>query len=449
MRRGTCAWLMSGMLSWAAVATAEEPAPGGAVSASPPGATVSAPLPPLAEFVAAARSKAPATLEAEAVLEQRKAEKEQAILSVLPVFTASASYTRNQYESAVDIPTGGGAVETVVVAPHDQLDAALRLDVFLLDARAFYRIGAADARIDSAALTSSATQREVERAVTLAYYQRVAAEAVERSAERAVTVADENKKVVQARREAEVASDLDLERASAAVDRAKQTLAEARLQRSLATRKLKSLSGKDATGTAPPLAADLGPGVPLSTLEGKEANQPLVKSAKEDVRAAEIQQTSSWLVLVPRVSAFAQERFSNATGFGGEVATWSVGVVAEWRLDPAAIGAARTDAAVTRLAEARYAKLTQDAKDAIEDAWLEVAARREAALAARSEEVAAKKAASVAKSLYEVNKASQLDVILADRDVLSAEVARVQADANLELARANLRLVSEPAEGGP
>lgn len=445
--------LMFASIMIASVAQAQEPPAAPAPPAPPAPAELPAPgtaaLPSLASFVAAARSKAPATLEAEAVLEQRKAEKEQALISLLPIFTASGAYTRNQYESTVEIPTGATTSETVVVAPHDQLDAALRLDVALLDARSFYRIGAAAARIDSAELTASATQLEVERAVTLAYYQRVAAEAVERSAERAVQVAEENKKVVQARRDVEVASDLDLERANAAIDRAKQTLVEARLSRSLASRKLKSLSGLDASGQAPALSADLGVQTPLGALEGKELSQPLVRSAKADIEAARIAETASWLVLVPRVTAFAQERFSNATGFSGELATWSVGLLAEWRLDPGAIGAARTDAAVTRVAEARLVKLTQEARDAIEDAWLEVEARRGAAVAARSEEVAAKKAAGVARSLYEVNKASQLDVIVADRDVLQAEVARVQADANLELARANLRLLSQSADPTP
>lgn len=72
----------------------------------------------------------------------------------------------------------------------------------------------------------------------------------------------------------------------------------------------------------------------------------------------------------------------------------------------------------------------EDAGDAIEDAWLEATARQEAA---------------VALVQYEANEASQLDVIVAERDALKAEVARVQADANLELARALLRLASAPA----
>ncbi|NUP12601.1 MAG: TolC family protein [Polyangiaceae bacterium] len=418
---------------------------------APPARPVVAPssgkaLPPLADFVAAGRAKAPASEEADAVLELREVEKEQTILSVLPTFTATASYTRNQHEAVVEIPTSATTSERVVVSPHDQLDAVLRLDITLLDMRAFYRIGAADARLEAAALTASSTKRDVERAVTVAYWQRVGAEAVERSAINAVSVAEENRKVVVARVEANVGSDLDVERATASVDRAKQLLAEAVLARSIAARKLKSLTGLDASGTAPPLTADVAAAPPLSTYDGKEAGVPLVRASALEIRAAEIAETASWMTLVPRIFGTVQERFSNATGFSGEVAVWSVGVTAEWRVDPALIGAARVEGASRRVTEARHVRITQDAKDAIEDAWLEVQMRREAAVAARSEQAAADKAASVARTQYLANKASQIDVIVADRDAVQAEVRRIEADANLELARANLRLATTPAE---
>lgn len=102
----------------------------------------------------------------------------------------------------------------------------------------------------------------------------------------------------------------------------------------------------------------------------------------------------------------------------------------------------RSQAAAQRLAQVRRESRLHEAEDAIEDAWLEVESRREAAKAARSEQAAAKKAADVARSLYLANKATQVDVIVAERDLLQAEVNRIQADASLELARANLRLAS-------
>jgi outer membrane protein TolC len=404
-------------------------------------------LPPLDAFVRGGRSKALSMAEARAIVEQREVEHEQAILTLLPSFTATASYTRNQYESTVDIPTGPTTTDRIVVTPQDQLDATFRVDVTFLDARGIRRAGAADVRVDAARLQLGGADLDTERAVTRAYWERVAAEAVERAALGAMATAEANVKMVAARHDVDLASDLDLERAKAAVDRSKQTLAEARLSRGLATRKLKSLTGIDASASAPEIAADVSSPAPLGTYAGRESGSALVRASAEEVRAAEIVAESSWLVLVPRLTGSFSERFTNASGFG-ESPLWALSLIAEWRVDPALIGAARTEAAVARVAAARHARTVQDAGDAIQDAWLEVEARKEAALAARSEAAAAKRGAAVARAQYEANKASQLDVIVAERDALQAEVARVQADANLELSRAFLRLAAAPAPAG-
>lgn len=405
-------------------------------------------LPPRSAFVAASRTAAPASREAQATLEQRKAERDEAVIRLLPSLSASASYTRNQFEAAAELPAGGGT-QRIVITPRDQLDATLRVDVRVFDLPAYFRIRSTEASVDAAGSTALATDRDVERAVTQAFWERVGADAVVRAAERALSVAEENERVVRARRDAEIASDLDWERARAAIDRARQTLAEAKLSKGLATRKLESLTGLDASGKAPELEADLGRTSPVASYLRLAPYVPSVRAKEADVFASEVEEEAEWLRLVPTVSAFAQERFSNATGFAGEVATWSMGVTATWSLDPAAVASARTRAASRQVAEARAARTLSEAEDSIQDAWLEVQARREAAKAARSEERAAKRGASVAKEQYAASKVSQLDVIVADRDAFQAEVARIEADANLALARGLLDIASLPERSEP
>lgn len=398
-------------------------------------------MPSLAAFLRAAKSKARSGVEARAVVEEREREREQSILAFVPSLRASAGYRRNQYESAIDLPEGTGT-RHVVITPRDQLDASVHVDVTLIDPTTIANYAQADARYESAKASEDATSIDVERAVHQAYWQCVAADAVRGAAERALDVAKENEKVVTVRREADLASDLDVARASAAVDRAVQTLAEARLNRALAARKLRSLTGLDASGDAPPFPTDLDPVAGLETYRSRASGVATVRVATADSRAAAISVTQAWTPLVPRIVGFFEERLTNATGFSGEVASYAFGLTAEWRLDPQQIGAVRTQTAAQRLADVRRESRLRDAEDAIEDAWLEVDSRREAARAARSEEAAAKKAAEVARSLYLANKATQVDVIVADRDLLQAEVNRIQADANLELARTTLRLAS-------
>ncbi len=398
-------------------------------------------MPALSTFLAAAKNHARSSVEARAVVEERQREREQSILAFVPSLRASAAYRRNQYESAIDLPEGTGT-RHVVITPQDQLDASVRVDVPLIDPTTIAGYAQADARYESARASAEATSVDVERAVHQAYWQCVAADAVKGAAARALEVARENEKVVTVRRDADLASDLDVARASAAVDRASQTLAEARLNRALAARKLRSLTGVDATGDAPPLATSLDPSSGLEGYRSRASGVATVRVATADARAAAVSVTQAWTPIVPRLVGFFEERLTNATGFSGEVASYAFGITAEWRLDPQQIGAVRSQAAAQRLAQVRRESRLHEAEDAIEDAWLEVESRREAAKAARSEQAAAKKAADVARSLYLANKATQVDVIVAERDLLQAEVNRIQADASLELARANLRLAS-------
>jgi outer membrane protein TolC len=161
--------------------------------------------------------------------------------------------------------------------------------------------------------------------------------------------------------------------------------------------------------------------------------------ARQQTLAAERNADATWLELVPTLSAFGQERFTNATGFG-ESPSWTLGLSATFRLDPAQIGRARVDDSAYAVALAEEAKSAQAAHDQAEDAALTVDARESAARAARAESTAAKKALQVARARYSAQNAKQLDVELAERDDLQAEVNRIQADANLELARALYRI---------
>ena len=70
-------------------------------------------------------------------LEQRQraeAEFRAAWTSLLPSLSASATWTHNQFEAVANFPNPAtGAVTKLVISPLDQLDAALRLDVPLID----------------------------------------------------------------------------------------------------------------------------------------------------------------------------------------------------------------------------------------------------------------------------------------------------------------------------
>jgi len=92
------------------------------------------------------------------------------------------------------------------------------------------------------------------------------------------------------------------------------------------------------------------------------------------------------------------------------------------------------------VAKARELRARLAASDAINADWNSVKAAIARSQSARAELAASKHAADLALDRYKAGAATQLDLLQAQRDAFSAEVARIQADADLANSRAQLRL---------
>lgn len=166
-----------------------------------------------------------------------------------------------------------------------------------------------------------------------------------------------------------------------------------------------------------------------------------MRASETRIELARAQQRAARSAFVPTISGLAQERITNVYGFSYP-RQWLVQVVARVRLDfskSAQIDIADANAALASLEEER-ARI--NARDGIENAYDQVVANLARTQAARAQVVAATQAADVANQRYGVGSASQLEVVQANRDKFAAEVQRVQAEAELEFARALLRIVA-------
>ena len=395
---------------------------------------------PLTQFVDAAHHYNADNREAAATMNQRAAETQQSRYHLLPVLSARAGYTRNQYEVVATFPQGTGQpAHTATITPQDQFEASLTLDVPLIDVGAWSRIGAAQANEDAAHARVASTSFEIDRQVSRAYFQIVAARAVLASAQRSVDVSERNHAQLTERRAAGLASELDVERARAEIERGRQTVAEAELSASIATRTLETLSGIVPSGVVPALPDDLHEEAPLSRWESSVSRVPGVRAAELDVRAADATTTAIWYGLLPTVAASATERFTNAVGFGYSP-TWAAGVALTWRGDVSAIAVARGQSAAAEAARARLDRSLRAARDAVHNDWQQVHSSLVRSNAARSQLAASTHAAQIAHDRYAQGLATQLDVLQADRDAFAADVARIQADADLAYARVLLRI---------
>jgi outer membrane protein TolC len=115
---------------------------------------------------------------------------------------------------------------------------------------------------------------------------------------------------------------------------------------------------------------------------------------------------------------------------------------ATWNFDLASLANIRGADAAADAARAREERARLAARDEIHRQWNTVFANIERSRAARLGRDASVHAAQAAADSYQAGTLAQLDLLQATRDAFAAEVARIQANADLLNARAQLRLAT-------
>jgi outer membrane protein TolC len=401
-------------------------------------------LQPLSDFLDAGRSNNHDNREAAEIANVRSAEVLQAYGRLMPLFSARGAYTRNQHEVAITLPPAapGEPPRSAVITPADQWDASFTVEIPLIDPVNWLRVSAAHAASESADTRALAVGLEAERQIALRYYQVLAAEGLVAAAERSLEAAEAGLKIAGLRTGAGAGIALDVERAHAEIERGRQNLADAELLRAVSRRALSTLTGLTPTPGADPLPDDdLRAEAPLAPWMRTNVDRlPAVRSAIAERKAADAIANAGAVGYIPVVSATATERISNAGGFTGENTSWSAGFVATWRGDLAGIGTIRALDAQSAAAVVREERARAQARDRIHDSWHQVRAQVAKSRAARAQAKAAEHASTLARDRYAGGEGTQLELLQAQRDAFAAEVQRIQADADLALARASLRL---------
>ena len=400
-------------------------------------------LQPVEIFLAGARQQNPDELEARANLSQQEAQATSTLGRVLPGIGARGSYTRNQYSSEIDIAPPGQPPQPVTLVPRDQWDGSATLRVPLVDLAGFRRVGAARSTAESAAYQLGATRLLVEGQVVQDYYQVVANLALVAASRTALDVSREGLRLAQARYQIGTAAALEVDRAVADVEQQFQQLAAAELQVALASRSLESTSGvKPDVLSAPPLADDLHPEPELAAFAAGLSRLPAVAAASASTRAAEKLADAQRLALAPAIAGTFTERGTNAPGFTANDWSYQAAITLTWNLDLTSFADIRVQDAAADGARARELRATLTAGDAIHREWNTVVAGIARSRSARAGREAAAHASLQARERYRAGTITQLDLLQAQRDAFNAEVSRIQADADLVNARAQLRLSS-------
>lgn len=398
-------------------------------------------LQPLGEFLSAARHKSFDAREQDATVQQRDWEKEAALGRLLPSFSARGVFTHNQ--AAVELPAGAfpGQTESIAITPQNQLDAFFQLDVPLVDLANKYRYEQSKHVVEASRAQRDLVGLELDRAVTRAYYTFVGGSALVEAAERSVGIAEEHLAYVTNRFDAGVATELDRERARANLERSKQDRTDAELVRTTAARALETLTQIQPTPVGSYPVDELNAEAPLAEWLGSRGTPQDRMQAHLD-EAAQAGRKAAKFSMFPTLSANAQERLTNATGFAGRADSYMLQAVLSWRLDYGTYANAEAQAIATDIQKIRAERARRNLEDGIFDAHQRVHAGIAKSASARAQSEAARKAELLALERHRAGVSTQLEVTQAQRDAFLAEASRIQADADLALARAVLRITA-------
>jgi outer membrane protein len=167
-----------------------------------------------------------------------------------------------------------------------------------------------------------------------------------------------------------------------------------------------------------------------------------VAAAAAQRESADAQARAARLALVPTLSANATETLTNFGGLTDQTKYYTVTANLRWSFGLDTIGSIRAHSAAADAARIGEEAARATARDDIHEQWQKVDTGIVKSRSARAQAASATLAAEVARERYAAGTSTQLELVQAERDLLDADAARVQADANLAYSRVALRLAA-------
>jgi outer membrane protein TolC len=398
--------------------------------------------PPLVEALRAGQRHSHPLAIAKAQAEQARGEVQSTLSTLLPTFNAQGNYLRNQYQTAVDIPLDPNAPPTtVVLQPYNQLTASLSLAVPLFNLGALERNAQARHARDAAVSAVASSERDTQLSIARAYYTVVGTQGLLEAARKAVETADRNERTSSLKLNQGTINALALDKAKGDTAAARGTLAQAMRDLAVARRNLSTLTAMPEQADLPP---PTDPGLPERDEEALVAQalekRPEVQAARDQLAQARAGRVAAWGTLAPTVSGTATENLSNAAGFVGQSAYWTLGVGAGWSLDPLlTAGELRKSDGEIAAAEERLAQTLEGVRDEVHTAWVDLLARRARTEQARAQVAFTSAALKRVELRLEEGVANQLEVSQAQTDAYDAESSLAQAEAEYAYSALALR----------
>jgi outer membrane protein TolC len=435
----------------------------------------------LDEALALARTGSKDLKAARARVEQSRAGIETARVALLPQVAAQGKYTHNYKEVTLDLAaenqalfgladvikaTSGNAVQngainafkqavaentpsSIVIQKAEQLDFSLSATVPLIVPSAYPALTAAKRTLKASEATFDATEAGLLFSTGQAFFAAAGADELVGARRHAIEVAQLTLTNAETRFQAGVVNRVEVTRAQLALVRAQQAAREALDVEAMAYRSLATILqlrepfhvvpgqlDRSAADAADPLAAP-----PDQLVEHALAKRPELIAAERSLQASNAQVSSARWRWAPSLSAFGSLRAFNYAGFSGDNYSWALGAQLDWTLyDGGARDASRHLAEAQREENAhKLSQLRDTVSDEIYNDRRALETRR-AALGTAQESVAlSRDTLELVRVQHEAGTATQLDLLTAQDNLVTAEVAVAQARFDLALADLQLR----------
>jgi outer membrane protein TolC len=414
---------------------------------------------------------------ARARLRQAETLSRQAWAGYLPQVSAGGTYTRNELEASISLPTGywvrdsgtpqgppsapGDGQTTYVLEPsgfltaviqkQDQLGAQVQATQAIFVPELWAVIRNASRAAEAAGLNAESFRRTIVFLSAQVYYGVASLRQLVEVSERLLEMNRRQERDAQIRLKAGTIAKVGLVRAEIERARAEQDLRRARNSYLSAKIALAALLNRsdlafEVVAEPPPLA------VPddLPRLQERALRErPDVRAAEVGVEFSRGQRNAILARYLPAVGAFGRYQWANIGGFTGKETTWAAGIAVQWNIFDGGLreaqlsqASARIDESEAALASARQAVATQVAQALLD--WQ--SARANGLKAKEQRDLAAENQRLVDVS-YRAGAATALEQADATTALRNAEIAYQTESLNAQIA--GLRVIQAAGAADP
>ncbi|MES1209562.1 MAG: TolC family protein [Pseudomonadota bacterium] len=378
---------------------------------------------------------------------------EQAWAALFPIVTAQGKYTHNYKNATLDFgrlftalgypPMTMGQPLPAELSPtilkQEQLDASINLTMPLIVPAAYPGLDAVKKGVRSSEASYEASESNVLLNVAQVFFLAAAADEVLVSRQSNIEVSRATLENAKTRFAAGTVTKVDVDRAELALVRAQQIALDAEYARQQSYRALATLMQDDVPFKVVPPEVPLK--TPVETFDAALNRRPEFRALILTEESADATRRAYGWRWSPQLVGFAKANVGNYVGFTGDRYAWSVGLQLDWTIFDGGTRDAQRHLAAAQAAqaEAQSQVLADNIRDDLQNGRVYLETKRAALLASLRAVTLAQETLELVRSQYEAGTVTQVDLLQAQDNLVSAQEALAQARFDVSVADVNLR----------